>query len=250
MSVTRHTSREGITTITFSSEKHNSLPSQTLQSLRQTINDCSIDERTKVIILQSEGDRTFCAGASFDELIAINNQEEGLAFFSGFANVINACRTSEKIIIGRLQGKAVGGGVGIASACDVCYATKYAAIRLSELAVGIGPFVIGPAVQRKIGLAAFSEMALDASSWKNAYWVKDKGLYAEVFDNVKDMDEKIETLALSLCTSNPDALTGLKSVFWEGTDHWDTLLKERAAMSGQMVLSDFSKEAINSFRAK
>lgn len=240
----------GICTITFEHPAHNSLPGYLLAELAQAITDAGQNETAEIIILQSGGDRTFCAGASFDELIQIDNETTGKKFFMGFANVINACRTCPKLIIGRVQGKAVGGGVGLASAVDICYGTKYSAIKLSELAVGIGPFVVGPAVQRKMGLSAFSQLTIDARTWQNAYWARDKGLYAEVFDNAKAMDEAIDKLCQDLLDSNPAARAALKEVFWEGTDHWGELLESRAETSGKLILSPFSKSAIAKFKAK
>ena len=239
---------EGIATITFGHPQSNSLPGSLLQLLAKTIKSTSDDPNVKVIIIQSSGEKTFCAGASFDELVAIEDLETGLKFFSGFAMVINACRTSSKLIIGRVQGKAVGGGVGIASAVDYCFATKHAEVKLSELAVGIGPFVVGPAVQRKIGLSAMSELAINASSWRSAEWAMQKGLYNEIFDNHEKMDVAIQTLAAKLSKSNPAAMLALKKIFWEGTDDWDTLLVDRAAISGTLVLSDFTREAIQAFK--
>ena len=239
---------EGIATITFGHPQSNSLPGSLLQLLANTIKSTSDDPNVKVIIIQSSGEKTFCAGASFDELVAIEDLEAGLKFFSGFAMVINACRTSSKLIIGRVQGKAVGGGVGIASAVDYCFATKHAEVKLSELAVGIGPFVVGPAVQRKIGLSAMSELAINASSWRSAEWAMQKGLYNEIYDNQEKMDEAIQTLAAKLSKSNPAAMLALKKIFWEGTDDWDTLLVDRAAISGTLVLSDFTREAIQAFK--
>ncbi len=241
---------KGIATIEFGHPLSNSLPGRILNKLANTIIELGQKEAVKVIILKSAGERAFCAGASFDELISINDIETGKVFFSGFANVINACRKCPKLIIGRVQGKAVGGGVGVASAVDYCLATKHASVKLSELAVGIGPFVVGPAVQRKIGLSAMSQLAIDATEWQKAQWAKDKGLYTEIFDNAEDMDAAIVTLSEKLAKSNPEAMTMLKRVFWEGTEKWDNLLKERAAMSGQLVLSEFTKNAINSFKKK
>lgn len=248
--VTYSTDTNGITTIQFFHPMSNSLPGKVLQKLANTITEVSELNETKVIVLKSSGDKAFCAGASFDELISIENLEQGQQFFSGFANVINACRKSNKFIIGRVQGKAVGGGVGMASAVDFCYATTSASVKLSELAVGIGPFVVGPAVERKVGTSAMSMMAINATEWYSADWAREKGLYAEVFDSIEQMDEAIEILALKLSKSNPQAMSMLKKVFWQGTDHWDTLLKERAGMSGQLVLSDFTRNAINSFKSK
>ena len=238
---------QGIGTITFFHPAQNSLPGTVLAELRDAILSADQNPDIRVIILQSGGDRTFCAGASFTELASIEDEARGKEFFMGFANVINAIRTISKIVIGRVQGKAVGGGVGLASAVDFCIATKFASIRLSELAVGIGPFVIGPAVSRKVGLSAFSQMALDAEVWQTAQWAREKGLYAEVYEDIASMDQAIAALSSRLVGSNPAALTQLKRVFWEGTDHWDTLLEERAMMSGSLVLSDFSKSAIAKF---
>jgi methylglutaconyl-CoA hydratase len=240
----------GIATIEFGHPLSNSLPGKILNKLADTITSLNDNDNVKVIVLKSAGDRAFCAGASFDELISIKDFETGKVFFSGFANVINACRTSSKLIIGRVQGKAVGGGVGVASAVDYCFATKFAAVKLSELAVGIGPFVVGPAVQRKIGMSAMSQLAIDATEWQTAEWAKNKGLYTEIYDSVEEMDEAVDVLANKLANSNPEAMRLLKNIFWEGTENWDTLLKERAAMSGKLVLSDFTVNAINSFKKK
>jgi methylglutaconyl-CoA hydratase len=239
-----------IGTITFGHPQSNSLPGALLQLLANTITDLSKEASVKVIILQSLGDKTFCAGASFDELVAISDLETGKTFFSGFANVINACRKSSKLIIGRIHGKAVGGGVGIASAVDYCFATTNAAVKLSELAVGIGPFVVGPAVQRKIGLSAMSELAINATSWRSAEWAMQKGLYNEIYETTSEMDSAIQSLAHKLSTSNPAAMQDLKQVFWEGTEDWDTLLVSRASISGKLVLSDFTREAISTFKSR
>ena len=242
--------KDGIARITFFHPSHNSLPGDLLRKLALTIRKLGVNEEVKVIILQSGGDRTFCAGASFDELVAINDLKTGKHFFMGFAEVINACRTCGKLIIGRVQGKAVGGGVGVAAATDYCMASKYASVRLSELAIGIGPFVVGPAVERKMGISAMSQLAIDAHVWQTAAWAQSKGLYADVFDSTEEMDAAIEVLAQRLANSNPDALAGLKQIFWEGTEHWDKLLEKRAAMSGRLVLSKYAKEAIANFKKK
>ena len=208
------------------------------------------DNTSRVIVLRSEGEKAFCAGASFDELVAIQNFEEGKIFFSGFASVINAMRKADKFIIARVQGKAVGGGVGLASAADITFAHDSASVKLSELAVGIGPFVVGPAVERKIGKAAFSELTINATEWKSSFWAKEKGLYGEVFSTLLELDVAVNLLSEKLLTSNPQAISLLKKIFWEGTDHWDTLLNERAAMSGKLVLSEFTKNAIGKFKGK
>jgi len=239
-----------IASIEFHHPLSNSLPGKVLQELANTITEVGTNDAVKVIILKSAGERAFCAGASFDELISIDTLETGKVFFSGFANVINAARKCPKLIIGRVQGKAVGGGVGMASAVDYCMATKFASVKLSELAVGIGPFVVGPAVERKIGTSAMSQLAIDATEWQTAQWAKDKGLYTEIFDSVDEMDSAIEKLAKTLASSNPEAMQMLKTVFWEGTEHWDDLLVERAALSGKLVLSDFTRNAINKFKKK
>jgi len=241
---------KGIAIVNFFHPMSNSLPGKVLNKLADTITDLGNNAAVKVIILKSSGERAFCAGASFDELMSIDNVETGKVFFSGFANVINAARKCPKFIIGRVQGKAVGGGVGMASAVDFCYATKFASVKLSELAVGIGPFVVGPAVERKIGTSAMSMMAINATEWYTAEWAKEKGLYAEIFDDVNDMDEAINVLSNKLSGSNPEAMQLLKKAFWEGTEHWDDLLVERAAMSGKLVVSDFTRNAISAFKKK
>jgi methylglutaconyl-CoA hydratase len=248
--VTASVLENGIATIEFGHPLSNSLPGKILNLLADTITKLGQDASVNVIILKSAGEKAFCAGASFDELISINDLETGKVFFSGFANVINACRTCPKFIIGRVQGKAVGGGVGVASAVDYCFATQFADIKLSELAVGIGPFVVGPAVERKIGTSAMSQLAINASEWCTANWALKKGLYADVFDTTEEMDAEIDALAQRLAKSNPEAMRLLKEVFWQGTEHWGDLLKERAAMSGQLVLSDFTRDAINKFKSK
>lgn len=239
--------KNGIGYIEFFHPAHNSLPSNLLSELARTISTAGENENIKVIVLQSGGDRTFCAGASFDELVAIENEESGKEFFSGFANVINAMRKCPKFIIGRIQGKAVGGGIGLASATDYCMATKYAEIKLSELNIGIGPFVVGPAVQRKLGLSAMSQIAMDANSFYSAEWAMQKGLYTKVFDSVSELDKAVNDFAENLCTYNPKAMTEMKTMFWRGTEDWDMLLIQRAKISGRLVLSDFTKQKLKSF---
>lgn len=240
----------GIATIEFFHPSSNALPAVILEDLAKTINDIGIDDRVKVIILRSAGDKAFCAGASFDELVAISNDAEGKKFFSGFAHVINAMRKCHKLIIGRVHGKAVGGGVGLIAATDYAIATDSAAVKLSELAVGIGPFVVGPAVERKIGVSSFSQLAIDATEWRSAEWGKKHGLYAELHSNVEELDDAVKSLADRLAHSSPEAMWELKKIFWQGTDHWDTLLSDRAAISGRLVLSSFTKNAISAFKAK
>lgn len=241
---------KGITTIEFFHPQSNSLPGKILDALVKEIHFAGTHNETKVIIIKSAGDRSFCAGASFDELLEIKSASEGLAFFSGFANVINVMRKCPKLIIARIQGKCVGGGVGLAAAADYAIALEGADIKLSELAVGIGPFVVGPVVERKIGIAAFSALAIDAGMWRNSQWAKIKGLYAEVHENIENLDESIQRLADTLAHANPEAMTALKKSFWRNTDDWDQLLTDRAAISGKLILSSHSKEAMSKFKIK
>ncbi|AEW02303.1 enoyl-CoA hydratase [Niastella koreensis] len=248
--VKSHIDHNGVNTIEFYHPQSNSLPARLLEELAQTIHGAGNDEDTKVIVLRSIGDKAFCAGASFDELVAIKNQEEGTQFFSGFANVLNAMRTCPQFIIVRIQGKCVGGGVGIAAAADYAIALEGADIKLSELAVGIGPFVVGPAVERKIGTAAFENLAIDATMWRNAEWAKKKGLFSELHTSVDDMDESIQRLSYNLAHSNPQAMAEMKKMFWRGTENWDTLLHQRAVISGKLVLSTHTRAAIEKFKAK
>ena len=250
MEYVRTETHNGISSIEFHHPQSNSLPGKILEQLAYEIHFAGTHAESKVIILKSAGDKSFCAGASFDELVQIKTEAEGLKFFSGFAHVINAMRKCPKFIIARVQGRAVGGGVGLAAAADYAIATVHAEIKLSELAIGIGPFVVGPAVERKIGTAAFSALSIDAGMWRNSEWAKRKGLFAEVHENIENMDESIERLAHSLSHSNPDAMAEMKKMFWKNADHWDVLLKERAAISGRLVLSSFAKSAIEKFKSK
>ncbi|MFN4146897.1 MAG: enoyl-CoA hydratase/isomerase family protein [Runella sp.] len=238
---------ESVIKIIFSTPAHNALPSDLLQALANAIEEAG-QKAARVIVLQSGGERTFCAGASFDELLQLQNEAESIAFFSGFANVILACRNSPSIVISRIQGKAIGGGVGLAAAADYCFATEQAAIRLSELAIGIGPFVIGPAVERKIGLSAFSQMALKPQQFFSAQWAQEKGLYHEVFQNIADMDNALHDFVAQLAQYSPQALTALKRAFWQDTSHWPTLLAERAATSGRLALSETTQTALKAFK--
>lgn len=241
---------KGVATIEFFHPQSNSLPAKVLHDLAAAITHAGEDPNVTVIILRSAGEKAFCAGASFDELVAIQNEQEGLAFFSGFAHVINAMRTCPKFIIGRIHGKCVGGGVGLAAAVDYAIATDAVEVKLSELGVGIGPFVVGPVVERKIGTAAFSALAIDATNWRNAEWAKRKGLFAEVHENIGNMDEAVQRLVHHLSHSSPEAMAEMKKIFWKGTEHWDKLLLERAAISGRLVLSEFTRNAIAKFKTK
>ncbi len=244
-----YTSIEGkVATIEFGHPAGNSFVAELLDRLVNEINQLSKNDAVSVIVLKSEGDRAFCGGASFDELLAVSNLEEGKVFFSGFAHVINAMRKCKKVIVGRVQGKTVGGGLGLAAACDYVYASEAAAIRLSELSIGIAPLVIAPAVERKIGVAALSELSLAPTEWKNAYWAQEKGLFSKVFDDKKEMDKELDFFVQKLSAYNPEALYEWKKVLWNQTDHWDQLLVERAAITGKLVLSEFTKEALSKFK--
>ncbi|MEO5776546.1 MAG: enoyl-CoA hydratase/isomerase family protein [Flavobacterium sp.] len=243
----KHNIENNIATIEFFHPEQNSLPGNILAQLAETITNMGNHNDVKVIVLKSGGDRTFCAGASFKELMAINDAATGKVFFSGFANVINAMRKCPKFIIGRIQGKTVGGGVGIAASTDYCMATQFAAIKLSELNVGIGPFVVSPAIERKIGVSAMSQIAIDANTFYEPSWAREKGLYASVYESIETMDEAVQAFAKHLCTYNPEAMVEMKKVFWRGTEDWDNLLAERAAISGRLVLSDFTKETLKKF---
>lgn len=254
MSTTRpngslYTKIEGrVAIVEFGHPASNSFPLELLERLKKEFYDLSEQEDVRVIVLKSEGDKAFCAGASFNELVAVSSPEEGKAFFSGFAEVINAMRKCRKLIVGRVQGKAVGGGVGLASACDYVLAAEAAAIKLSELTVGIGPFVIAPAVERKMGRTALAELTLAPDQWKNAYWAKEKGLYARVFDRISELDKEVMLFAEKLASYNPEALSEMKGILWEGTSHWDELLSSRAAVSGKLVLSGFTRKALEKFK--
>ena len=237
-----------VAAIEFGHPASNSFTSELLERLTKELQKLAMDPLVSVIVLKSEGNRAFCAGASFDELVAISNLEEGKAFFSGFANVINTMRSCEKPIIGRIQGKAVGGGVGLTAACDYTYATVDSAIKLSEISIGIAPLVIAPAVERKVGKDGLAEMALNPTEWKNAYWAKEKGLYSKVYDTITEMDKELEHHALKLASYNAEALSIMKKALWEGTEHWAELLLDRAEQSGKLALSKATKDALAKFK--
>lgn len=240
---------DGIATVSFFHPKSNSLPGKLLREIAETFTELGENSEAKVIILKSEGEKAFCAGASFDELIAIDNFENGKEFFMGFARVINAMRKCPQFIIASIQGKVVGGGVGLASAADYAFAVEPASAKLSELALGIGPFVVGPVVERKIGKAAFSEMSIDYD-WRTAQWCKEKGFYTKIFSNNAYLKIAVDELANKLNNGSSEAMAELKKVLWEGTENWDELLEKRAEISGRLVLSDFTKKYIQSFKAK
>lgn len=238
----------GIGRIIFHHPKSNSLPSKVLKEFAQTILNFGNDENVKVIIIESDGDGAFCAGASFDELLSLTEFNNAKEFFMGFARVINAIRSINKFVIGRVQGKAVGGGVGVACAVDYCLATESASVKLSELAVGIGPFVVGPAVERKIGTSAFNSLAINATEWRDAQWAKNVGMFMDVYKTSQELDSAITFIATKLASSSTDAMKELKRVAWSGTENWDELLESRAEISGRLILSDFSKNFIQQFK--
>lgn len=238
----------GIATIEFFHPQSNSLPGKILEALAKDIYSEGLNTETKVIIIRSAGEKIFCAGASFDELAAITTKEEGFHFFSGFAQVINAMRKAPQLIIARVHGKCIGGGVGLAAAADYAIAVEGSDIKLSELAVGIGPFVVGPAVERKLGLSAFSQLTIDATMWRSADWARRKGLFAELHADIAGMDDSINRLSTTLSHTNPEAMKEVKKILWKGTEQWDELLSERAEISGRLILCEHSKAFITKFK--
>lgn len=242
------TIKNKIATLEFGHPASNSFSGNLLNQLADEFQNLSNNPDVSVIVLKSGGNGAFCAGASFDELLAVTNLEEAINFFSGFAHVLNAMRSCSKITIGRIHGKAVGGGVGIVAACDYALATYDSDIKLPELAIGIGPFVIEPAISRKIGKAATAEVALDAKEWKTATWAFQKGLYSNLFETTTELDTAVILFASKLASNNLEALTEIKKTLWEGTENWNTLLYERAAISGKLVLSDFTKNALHQIK--
>lgn len=239
--------QQNIATIEFGHPQANSFPLELLNRLEKELNTLSQNPEVHLIILRSEGEKTFCSGASLDELLQIQTPEQGTQFFSGFARVINAMRTCSQLIIGRAQGKSVGGGVGLLAACDYVFATEQASVKLSEIAIGIGPFVITPALERKIGVGALAELTL-STEWQNAYWAQKKGLFARVFKTIEEMDKEIAFFAQRLASYSPEALAQIKKSFWKDQNHWGELLLENAKISGEMVLSDFAKNQLKKFK--
>lgn len=242
--------KQGIATVLFYHPLHNSFPSTLLNELAYTIKKLGNDENVHLIILKSEGERTFCSGASFDELLTIETREAGKVFFSGFAHVINAIRLCNKIVVGQVQGKAIGGGVGLAAACDYCFATDHASIRLSELGINIGPFVIAPAVERKIGLAAITTLTLNPDDYQTAQWAKEHGLFQEIYPDIETMNEAVNKFCIRLSGYNIEALKAIKEILWQNTDHWSHLLEERADISGRLTLTKETKASLQAFKKK
>lgn len=240
--------QDHICTIEFFHPKSNSLPSHLLAKLAYEIDEAAHNQTARVILLKSAGNGAFCAGASFDELLTIDNEQQGALFFNGFANVINAMRKCPKFIVARVHGKCVGGGVGLVAAADYAIAMEGADVKLSELSIGIGPFVVGPAVERKIGVAAFSQLAIDSTTWRSSGWAGTKGLYAELHPSLELMEASVERLTHSLAQTSAGAVAELKKVFWHDTDHWDTLLQKHARTCGGLVISQHTKEYLRKFK--
>lgn len=239
---------EHIATIEFYHPKGNSLPGDLLRELADVIKKAGEDDQSRVIVLQSKGNGAFCAGASFDELMRLDSFSAGRQFFSGFANVISAMKDCPKFIIGKIQGKAVGGGVGLIAACDYCYAVKEASVKLSELNLGIGPFVIAPAVERKIGVSALSTLCINASAWRTAEWAHQHGLYNEVCGSAEELSRSVTGLAEQLAKSSPHAMKEIKAMLWSNTENLDEMMQQRAELSGKLALSDFTKDFIAGFK--
>ncbi|MCB9426572.1 MAG: enoyl-CoA hydratase/isomerase family protein [Flavobacteriales bacterium] len=247
LTVTIH---QSVATITFGHPAANSFPSTLLEQLVKAIEKASNDSAVKIIVLKSEGDRVFCSGASFDELLQVNDAKGAQQFFAGFANVINAMRKSTKLIVGRVQGKVVGGGVGIVAACDYVIASAKASMKLSEVAIGIGPFVIAPAIERKAGKAALSHLSLSPTEWKSAEWAAQQGLFAKVVASNEELEKEVNDYAQQMAQFSAKALKEMKKMLWEGTEDWDELLAKRASVSGQLVLSEETRAALQQFKNK
>lgn len=245
----QHTFNNNISEITFGHSKSNSLPGEILERLAETILEAGKSSDTKAILLKSDGEKAFCAGASFDELLTIEDLETSQNFFGGFAKVLNAMRNCGKLVIVRVQGKTTGGGVGIACAADYCFATESAAMALTEINLGIGPFVIGPYVERKIGKSAYSAMSVDAD-FRSAEWCKNHDVYHSVSETIEEMDEKLQEFLGKLSERNSDALALIKKVSWEGTEHFDELMPERIHMSASLILEDSAKKNIASIKER
>ena len=236
--------------IQFAHEKQNAFPATHLKALQLAFEKVSSDDDVHVIVLQSDPSKAFCAGASIDDLLNVKTAKEGKAFFMGFANVLNAMRRCPQPIIGRIHGKAVGGGVGLIAACDYALATTHTQIKLSEIAIGIGPFVIAPALLRKIGTAAMSELSLTAHAWKSADWAHSKGLLSELHSDFEALEEAVVKHANRLAAYTPQAVTELKKALWKGTEDWDNLLEHNAAISGRHVFSEQTQKTLNELKSK
>ncbi|MCC2589602.1 enoyl-CoA hydratase/isomerase family protein [Chryseobacterium sp. MFBS3-17] len=235
--------KNNIAEITFGTPKSNSLPGEILEKLARNILDEGAKKEVKAILIKSAGEKAFCAGASFDELLEISELETSKKFFGGFAKVLNAMRNCGKIVVVRVQGKTTGGGVGIACGADYCFATRDASLALTELNLGIGPFVIGPYVERKIGKSQFAAMAIDAD-FRSAAWAEAHSIYHSVSENITEMNEKLSQFLNALAGRSDEALALIKKVSWEGTDHFNDLMPARIHMSASLILEDSAKQNI------
>lgn len=240
---------DGVGTVEFAHPKGNSLPAQLLNLLAREITAVGENPDARVIVLRSAGTGAFCAGASFDEFTALADAAAGKEFFLGFSRVIMAMVRAPKFVLTRVHGKAAGGAIGVIAASDYSIAVRDAAVKLSELQVGIGPFVVGVAIERKLGLAPFQALGVHAD-WHDAAWCERHGLYSMVCDDVAALDAAVAAHAKRLAASNPEAMREMKRIYWEGSERWEAAMDERAAMSGRMVLSDFTRKALEKFRAR
>lgn len=231
--------------IEFYHPKGNSLPSRILEELTLAFRRASEEPDLRVITLQSRGDGAFCGGANLDELRAIRDFESGKAYFMRIAELLTAMRDTPGCIIAKVQGPAVGGGVGLIAASDFVCAGQDAPVRLSEVSLGIGPFVIGPAVIRKIGLSAFSTLSLDAGTWYDAHWARSFGLYNRVVESHVELDRVAEQLAGDLAASGPSAVTTLKRELWRGENDWPARLEESAEQSAKLLMTEHTQRLLH-----
>lgn len=242
----RYTLENNIATLYFETESHNSLTLEDLQTMAHYLDEASEDHEVKIVLLKSGG-KTFCAGANFNQLLSIDNTEDGKAFFMGFGNLILAIRNCKKLVVGRIHGRAIGGGVGLAAACDYTIASEYATIRLSELNIGLGPLVIGPMVERKMGMSGLSALSLNPKEWKTAWWAQQKGLFNEVFSTQEQADAYLTTYLQAMSETSQQAMSVVKKMLWENTEHWDALLQARAGQSAALLMTKECKEEIRKF---
>lgn len=239
---------KGIATIEFGHPKANSLTSALLEGLMQEFNSLSENDKVSLILLKSKGEGAFCAGASFDELLQIDNLTDATHFFNGFANVFLAMRNCKKPIVGQIQGKATGGGVGLIAACDYTLATENAWIRLPELAIGIAPFVIAPVLIRKIGTTALNEMYMTPNLWKESHWAQRYNLYTQVLKNIKELNEQTAHFTENLAKINSNVLAEMKQITWKNTENWSEELHKNATLSAKFLLSEETKSILMNFK--
>ncbi len=228
----------------FGNPAGNSLPSPLLKAFKAGLIALEKDSNVRVIVIQSFGDRAFCGGASLAEMKTLQTLEEATAFFMGIADLINTLRSLSKFVIGRVHGKVVGGGVGLVAACDYVLANRTAQIKLSELSIGIGPYVIEPVVSRKIGGTAFAQLSLDAHQWKSATWAEDKGLYNALFETQVELDLAVKTNAERFASYPEKAVKTLRKLHWKETEHWDKLLPKNAAITGELALQEATQNIL------